>query len=53
LISEYKQALIPKLIEGKTVYPDGRVEIRYSEMCINEYAVKLYEEFAKRYNIKL
>jgi len=53
LISEYKKALIPKLIEGKTIYPDGRVEIRYSEMRINEFAVKRYEEFAKRYNINL
>ena len=53
LISEYKNAHVPKLVEGKRVYPDGREEIIYSEMCINEYAIKRYEQFAEKYKITL
>lgn len=53
IVSEYKKALIPKLVEGKTVYPDGREEITYSEMRVNEYAIKRYERLAEKYKIAL
>ena len=53
LISEYNETLIPKLVEGKRVYPDGTEEIMYSEFRVNEYAINRYKQLAERYKIEL
>lgn len=53
LASLYKEALIPKLVEGKTVYPDGREIINSSRICIKEYEIKHYEQIANRYKLTL
>lgn len=51
LISEYNEAIIPKRNESKIVYPDGREEIKYSELHVNKGVIALCKRIAEKYNI--
>ena len=51
LISEYNDAVIPKLTEGKIVYPDGSEEITYSEFRLNEYYIEFCKQIAEKYKV--
>lgn len=52
LIDEYKEAIIPKSTSHKTVYPDGREEVRWSELSVNFYAVEKLKRIARHYKIE-
>lgn len=53
LVSEFDKAIIPQSIQSKTIYPDGREDIRWSEPRVNEYHINLLNRIAKKYNIEL
>ena len=52
LLSEYNQAIIPKIIESKRVYPDGHEEIITYE-GVGKYRIECLKRIACRYKIKL
>ncbi|OKS87608.1 DUF4304 domain-containing protein [Mucilaginibacter polytrichastri] len=53
LIDIYKQALIPKSGMQKTIYPDGREEIKWSEPSVNNFNIQMLEQLAEHYEINL
>ncbi|WP_342332890.1 DUF4304 domain-containing protein [Pedobacter sp. FW305-3-2-15-E-R2A2] len=53
LINQYKEAIIPKSTSHKTIYPDGREEVRWSEPRVNSFQIENLERIAQQYKIEL
>lgn len=53
LRGQYEDALTPKLVESKRIYPDGQEEILYSEYRVNQHRVERVKQLAQRYGIEL
>lgn len=53
LINEYKEAMIPASTSHKTTYPDGRVEVRWSEPSINCFQIEKLKRIGQHYKIEL
>lgn len=53
LLNEYNEAMIPTSTSHKTVYPDGREEVRWSEPSVNSFAIEKLKRIALHYKIKL
>jgi hypothetical protein len=53
LIDIYKKAIIPTSTKHTTVYPDGKEEVRWSELSINDFHVLMLRRIANTYSIDL